>query len=92
MSKVVVLTTPDNPFDPIKQFDLWYDFDLDKERRSLDENGNITYLNCCSYLDRMAHTSDQLSDFENIEEIERAIDEIIKHDVTNSYMKVVREY
>ena len=49
------------------------------------------YVNCCSILDRFAHTSEALSDEENSREIERAIDEIIKTDVTNVYRKVKRE-
>lgn len=77
MSKCA-LTTIDNPFDPFDQFDQWYQFDMDKG------------YNSCSYLDRIAHTSDQLSDKENEEEIERAINEIIKYDVLNIYKKVKR--
>jgi len=42
----------------------------------------------CAYLGRIARTSDQLSDEENNQEIERAIDEIIKYDFTNTYRKV----
>ena len=51
-------------------------FDLDKG------------YNSCAYLDRIAATSDQLSDKENEDEIERAIDEIIKYDFMNIYKKV----
>ena len=40
---------------------------------------------------RIARTSDQLSDEENNQEIERAIDEIIKYDVTNIYRKVIQQ-
>lgn len=72
------LTTVDNPFDPFDQFDSWYQFDCDKG------------YNSCSYLDRIARTSDQLSDEENDQEIERAIDEIIKYDFMNVYKKVKR--
>ncbi len=75
MSKCA-LTTFDNPFDPFEQFDAWYNFDCDKG-----------YNSCC-YLDRIAKTSDQLSDAENEDEIERAIDEIIKYDFMNIYKKV----
>lgn len=71
-----MLTTIDNPFDPFKQFDSWLLFDSDKG------------YNSCAYLDRIAHTSDQLSEPENDKEIERAIDEIIKYDFRNIYMKV----
>lgn len=72
----VALTTIDNPFDPFKQFDSWFLFDVEKG------------YNSCAYLDRVAHTSDQLSEEENEIEIERAIDEIIKYDLTNNYKKV----
>ena len=75
MSKCA-LTTLDNPFDPFNQFDSWYRFDSDK--------GN----NSCGYLDRIARTSDQLSEEENDQEIERAIDEIIKYDFRGIYKKV----
>lgn len=75
MSKCA-LTTFDNPFDPFDQFDDWFRFDCDKG------------YNSCSYLDRIAATSDQLSDEENDQEIERAIDEIIKYDFMNIYKKV----
>lgn len=70
------LTTVDNPYDPFNQFDQWYNFDTNKG------------YNSCSYLDRIARTSDQLSDEENEQEIERAIDEIIKYDFMNIYKKV----
>lgn len=72
------LTTIDNPFDPFDQFEQWYMFDLDKG------------YNSCSYLDRVSHTSDQLSEEENDREIERAIDEIIKYDFMNIYKKVTQ--
>ena len=74
-----MLTTFDNPYDPFEQFDSWYMFDQDK--------GYYT----CSYLARIARTSDQLSDAENDMEIERAIDEIIKYDFRNIYKKVVKQ-
>lgn len=71
-----MLTTFDNPFDPFDQFDSWLQFDLDKG------------YNSCAYLDRIAKTSEQLSDYENEKEIERAIDEIILYDFMNIYKKV----
>ena len=75
MSKCT-LTTLDNPFNPFDQFDSWYRFDCDKG------------YNSCGYLDRIARTSDQLSEEENDQEIERAIDEIIKYDFRGIYKKV----
>ena len=73
---VCMLTTKDNPYNPFDNFDSWYRFDMDKGYSS------------CSYLDRIARTSDQLTEEENAEEIERAIDEIIKYDFQNIYRKV----
>ncbi len=70
------ITTIDNPYDPFEQFDAWYMFDVDKG------------YNTCSYLDRIARTSSQLSDEENDKEIERAINDIIKYDFRNIYRKV----
>lgn len=71
-----MLTTIDNPFDPIKQFDQWFMFDVEKG------------YNSSAYLARIARTSEQLSDYENESEIERAIDEIIKYDFMHIYKKV----
>lgn len=79
MTYECMLTTVDNPFDPFTQFDSWFLFDVEKG------------YNSCAYLDRIAKTSDQLSDKENEEEIERAIDEIIKYDFMNIYKKVKKE-
>ena len=76
MSKQVMLTTIDNPFDPFEQFDSWFLFDVEKGYNSF------------YYLGRIAKTSEQLSDDENNKEIERAIDEIIKYDFTNTFKKV----
>lgn len=75
----VALTTVDNPYDPFDDFDHWFQYDMQAG------------YNSCSYLDRIARTSEALSDVENEEEIERAIDEIIKYDFMNVYRKVKRK-
>lgn len=77
MARAVALTTIDNPFDPFSDFESWFLYDIEKG------------YNTCSYLGRIAKTSDQFSDTENQREIERAIDEIIKNDFMNIYKKVV---
>ena len=74
----VMLSTIDNPYDPFDNFSSWYMFDV--------ESG----YNSCSYLARIAKTSEQFTDTENEEEIERAIDEIIQYDFRNIYVKVKR--
>ena len=74
-----MLSTFDNPFNPFDDFDSWFQYDSDKG------------YNSCSYLARIARTSDQLSDEENSQELERAIDEIIKYDFMNIYTKIKGE-
>lgn len=78
MTNNCMLTTFDNPFDPFEQFTSWFLFDVEKG------------YNSCAYLSRIAKTSEQLSEEENKEEIERAIDEIIKYDFMNIYKKVTK--
>ena len=73
-----MLTTIDNPYDPFNDFTSWYMYDV--------EHG----YNSCSYVARIAKTSEQFTEKENNEEIERAIDEIILHDFLNIYVKVKR--
>ena len=72
----VMLTTIDNPYDPFDEFDQWYSYDMDAG------------YNSCAYLARVSFTSDSLSDKENEREIERAINDIIKYDFMNIYIKV----
>ena len=71
MSNEFMLTTIDNPFDPFEQFTSWFLFDVEKG------------YNTCSRLARIANISDELSEKEVDEEIERAINEIIKDDFMN---------
>ena len=73
-----MLSTIDNPYDPFNDFKNWFMFDV--------QHGYDT----CAYLARIAKTSDQLTEKENDEEIERAIDEIIEHDFMNIYVKLKR--
>ena len=72
----VMLSTIDNPFDPFEDFNSWYMFDV------------LHGYNSCAYLARIAKTSDQFTEFENAIELENAIDEIIKHDFMNIYVKI----
>ena len=79
MANDVMLTTFDNPYDPFEQFTSWFLFDVEKG------------YNTCSRLARIAKTSDQLSEKDNDEEVEKAIDEIIKYDFMNVYKKVSKQ-
>jgi hypothetical protein len=79
MAKDVMLTTIDNPFDPFKEFDEWFRFDTDKGYHT------------CSYLGRIAKTSPELSEKDTQLEIENAIDDIVRLNVTGLYKKVTKE-
>ena len=72
----VMLTTIDNPFSPFDQFTEWLDFDQAHD------------YGTCEFLAHFVFTSDSLSEVENNEEMERAIDWIIKNDPRNIYRKV----
>ena len=74
----VAITTNDNPFDPLDEFDKWYRFDCDKG------------YNTCCYLARLANTSDSLSEVEYNREVERAVDKIIDNDPSGIYRKVIK--
>ena len=76
MANNCMLTTFDNPFDPFEQFTSWFMFDVEKG------------YNSCAYLARIAKLTDDMSDQEISDEINRAIDEIIKYDFMNVYKKV----
>ena len=76
MANNCMLTTFDNPFDPFEQFTSWFMFDVKKG------------YNSCAYLARIAKLTDDMSDQEISDEINRAIDEIIKYDFMNIYKKV----
>ncbi len=72
----IALTTFDNPYDPVDDFESWFLFD--------EEKGYHT----TSYLGRIARTSDEFTKEENDEELERAIDEIVKYDFLGIYKKI----
>lgn len=71
-----MLSTKDNPYNPFENFDEWYRYDMDQG------------WNSSGRLARIAKLSDDMSDEEIEIETERAIDEIIKHDFLNIFIKV----
>ena len=79
MANECALTTYDNPFDPFTQFDSWFAFDTEK--------GYYT----CSRIARLTNITDDMSEVEKNEEIERAIDKLIEIDILDVYKKVKRE-
>ena len=76
MAYKCMLTTFDNPYDPFKDFVPWQLFDKEKG------------YDCCERLARIANLTSDMTEKEETEEIERAIDEIIYYDPLNIYKKV----
>ena len=77
--KATMVTTVDNPFDPFEQFDQWFLFDVEKG------------YNTCAKLGRLGRISDEMSQKEENDEVERVIDRIIELDFMNIYIKVKRK-
>lgn len=82
--EIVALTTIDNPYDPINDYDRW-----------LAADRSLAIVNhrrdTCSMLALFSYCSENFSEKRNKEEIERAIDEIIENDFMNVYKKVKHE-
>lgn len=79
MSKVCMLTTIDNPYDPFDQFDEWSAYDEQKGYHS------------SSLLARSCVTIRSLGESVYQEQIENAIDEIVSNDFTQLYKKVCKD-
>lgn len=75
-TEAVMLTTFDNPYSPFKNFEQWLQFDNEHD------------YGTCEFLAHFVFTSDSLSESENNEEMERAIDWIVKNDPRQIYRKV----
>lgn len=78
MSRCCALSTKDNPYNPFEDFKKWLSYDIDMGYCSSD------------YVGRIARTSSSMTDDEYNEEIERAIDEIIKYNPLDIYIKVTQ--
>lgn len=74
----VMLTTIDNPFDPFTDWDNWFQFDESKG------------YNTCGYLARIVKSSDDLTELEESEALNDAIDEIIEFNPLGIYKKVTK--
>jgi hypothetical protein len=74
-----MLSTLDNPYSPFIQFEEWDAFDRQKG------------YNTCAYLDRVAKTSEELSDLDQALAIGEAIDSILETNILGIYCKVKRE-
>ena len=76
--EVVFVTTIDNPYDYFTDFDRWYAYDTEKG------------YNTCGLVDRLAHTSLEESSYNYKREIERAVDQICKWNLTGLYKKITK--
>lgn len=74
------LTTTDNPYDPYEQFEQWFAFDTQKG------------YNTCGLLERIAHTSEELSPEDNRIEINNAVNQIVLNDPTGLFKRVVKKF
>jgi hypothetical protein len=73
-----MLTTVDNPFDPFTRFDEWNQYDI------------AMGYHTASFLDRIAKSSDEMSEADQVLAIQNAIDEIIQENVSGMWRKVSR--
>ena len=84
MARTVALSTSDNPFNPITQYNEWYRYD------SIEHDYGTS-----SYLDRVCHTTTELGEDLYNQDIESAIDESVEFDLISwlypdvHYIKVV---
>lgn len=72
-----VLTTLDNPFNPVTQFDEWNTWDM--------AHGYYTL----AYLARICFVSNDMSEPDQVAATEAAIDEIVSMNINGMYTKVV---
>lgn len=73
---ICALSTEDNPFNPITDYDNWANFD--------QSHG----YNSASYLARMVKIDQTMSEEEVENAIEDAVDRIVKLNLTGNYKKV----
>lgn len=74
--KEYMLTTIDNPWNPFTHFDEWLQTDIAKGYNTL------------GYVARIAKTNSDMNDELYLTKVNEAIDEIIKYNPTNIYVKV----
>lgn len=79
MLRKVNITTIDNPFDPFDDFASWFMFDVEKGYYTSSKVARLTKL------------TDDMTEKEENEEVERAIDRLIEIDPLDIYIKVIRE-
>jgi gp107 len=76
----LALTTEDNPYDPFDEFEEWFNFDVTKGYHT------------CAYLARVTTTSTDLTEADQVEATNEAIQEILELNLTGNYQVVEREF
>ena len=76
-----MLSTIDNPYDPFRNFDEWYAYDIVLAR----QEGRNT---CCGYLAAISQMSSDVTDSEYEAIIEQIIDEICELNLNGKFIKV----
>ena len=71
-----MLSTADNPYNPWTEFDQWRTWDEQSEYHTL------------AYLARVCRTSHELSELDESQAIDDAIQEILDHNLTGNYIRV----
>lgn len=74
-----MLTTFDNPFNPFVDFSSWYMYDCEKN------------YNTSSRLARIANIDSEMTEQEKEDEMERAMNLIVKYDFEDRYAKGTEE-
>ena len=86
---ISMLTLIDNPYDYFTQFDEWFMYDNEQQSK-LDLPNN-----CCGYLDRivaqLGGITDDMTENEENQLIDKAIDEIIAINPLHIYKKVTKQ-
>lgn len=74
-----MLSTIDNPWNPFKNFDEWLQFDLSHSYNTL------------AYVARIAKTDSEMDDETYSDQVNKAIDEILKYNPLPIYIRVSEE-
>ena len=75
-----MLSTIDNPFSPFDQYQEWYAFDSSR------------HYNSSGLLARITVMSNELSEADQSEAIELAIDEIVRENISGMHVKVTKDF
>lgn len=78
--KDYMLTTTDNPYSPFDQFDQWYAYDV------------FHGYHTCEYIGRIARTSPSLSESDNDEAYDDAMNAILELNPNGMYVKRSRDF